>query len=513
MLRLAIKFEGANRMLDIRQCFEERLMGGAPGLNDELVDMMLESDENEVYFLSTTEYFKSAKNLAKLNGAWHLSCSLALGRLFTNTSIPLNLYGFSRKGQKGVLIANWTGPNTANADIQRTAELEYVEFSAEYRQYLSECEQLVNKGTIPNDHDGAEFVRLSSESILPDKWEPAYYNKKNRALRKIVAKEETVPLGELARILIPHPARQRDAAVPTVKSKDLAFPFHADELSFDKGSDVQIEPGDVILQVYGKSNKSIVYNGNPIAYAGLGLAVIRPAGNISSEYLCLYLTSSFAKDILASLQTGLAIKQISSKDLTNLPVVVPTQGNAYYQAIYDKLANPQVRDYIDLSDLKTGKASEAEGVLDEELTKNIKAFNARRLKSFLTSDIRELNTCFTHGAYKATIILAGSILEAALIDWLSEIKNVDYFKQDYYVKRKDGRKAKATLYDYIDEIELIERPDWVDEAKMAHAIREKRNQVHAKLCIKEKDINEGTARMVCNYLEKVLKTREAGTSR
>lgn len=499
-------------MLDIRQCFEERLMGGAPGLNDELVDMMLESNEDEVYFVSTAEYFKSARNLAKLNGAWHLSCSLALGRLFTNTSIPFNLYGFSRKKQKGVLIANWTGPNTANADIQHIAELEYIEFSAEYRQYLSECEQLVNKGTIPNDHNGAEFVRLSSENILPDKWEPAYYNKKNRALRKLVAKEETIPLRELAQILIPRPTRQRDDTVLTVKSKDLAFPFDADELSYDKGSNVRIEPGDVILQVYGKTNKSIVYSGSSIAYAGSGLAVIRPTGNISSKYLCLYLTSTFAKDILASLQTGLAIKRITGKDLASLPVVVPTQGNKYYQAMYDKLANPQVCDYIDLSDLKTGKASEAEGILDEELAKNIKAFNVRRLKSFLTSDIRELNTCFKHGAYKATIILAGSILEAVLIDWLSEIKNIDYFKHDYYVRRKDGRTAKATLYDYIDEIELIEQPDWVDEAKMAHAIREKRNQVHAKLCIEEKDINEDTARMVCNYLKQVLKTREAGMS-
>lgn len=488
-------------------------MGGAPGLNDELVDMMLESDEDKVYFLSTTEYFKPAKNLAKLNGAWHLSCSLALGRLFTNTSMPFNLYGFSRKRQKSVLIANWTGPNTVNNDVQHVTELEYVEFSAEYRRYLSECEQLVNKGTIPNDHDGVEFVRLSSENIVPDKWEPAYYNKKNRALRKLVAKEETIPLGQISQILIPHPARKRDAAVPTVKSKDLAFPFNADELSYGKGSDVLIEPGDVILQVCGKSNKSIVYSGSSNAYAGLGLAVIKPAGNISSEYLCLYLTSGFAKDILASLQSGLVTKRISSSDLAGLPVVLPTQGDAYYQAMYDRLANPQALDYINLSDLKTGKASEAEGILDEELTKNIKAFNARRLKSFLTSDIRELNTCFTHGAYKATIILAGSILEAVLIDWLSEIKNVDYFKQDYYVSRKDGRRAKATLYDYIDEIELIERPDWVDEAKMAHAIREKRNQVHAKLCIEEKDINEDTARMVCNYLKKVLKTREAGMSR
>lgn len=34
----------------------------------------------------------------------------------------------------------------------------------------------------------------------------------------------------------------------------------------------------------------------------------------------------------------------------------------------------------------------------------------------------ELRTCFNSNAYKAAIILAGSILEAFLIDWLSKYK-------------------------------------------------------------------------------------------
>ena len=34
--------------------------------------------------------------------------------------------------------------------------------------------------------------------------------------------------------------------------------------------------------------------------------------------------------------------------------------------------------------------------------------------------LKELNICFKNKAYKAALILAGSILEAVLIDWLSE---------------------------------------------------------------------------------------------
>ena len=44
---------------------------------------------------------------------------------------------------------------------------------------------------------------------------------------------------------------------------------------------------------------------------------------------------------------------------------------------------------------------------------------------------------------------------------------------------------------------------------MAHQIRKKRNLVHAKLGIAADEVNEETARMVIEYLDKVLRTRGA----
>lgn len=59
--------------------------------------------------------------------------------------------------------------------------------------------------------------------------------------------------------------------------------------------------------------------------------------------------------------------------------------------------------------------------------------------TFITDDIKELNACYRAKAYKATLILAGSILEAVLIDWLSEINQADYFTNDYIVTDRNGR--------------------------------------------------------------------------
>mgnify|MGYP001077431275 FL=1 len=142
-----------------------------------------------------------------------------------------------------------------------------------------------------------------------------------------------------------------------------------------------------------------------------------------------------------------------------------------------------------------------------ELLETLKVHSTNQLQEMLHDDWKELNDCFRVGAYKATLILAGSILEAVLIDWLSEINREDYFQKDYMVTDRNGRLKRADLIDYINEIKYIERPHWIDEANKAHEIRKKRNLVHAKLGINSDEINEETCRMVINYLKDVIKTR------
>ena len=141
----------------------------------------------------------------------------------------------------------------------------------------------------------------------------------------------------------------------------------------------------------------------------------------------------------------------------------------------------------------------------------------------MESDIKEINICFRNKAYKATLILAGSVLEGILIDWLSEIKGEDYFEKQYMVKKqrldkknqpildKYGRfqyfEKEAALVDYINEIKVLARPKWM-KAEEAHIIRKKRNLVHAKLCLSEsKGINEETCKEVIQYLKEVIETR------
>ena len=96
-----------------------------------------------------------------------------------------------------------------------------------------------------------------------------------------------------------------------------------------------------------------------------------------------------------------------------------------------------------------------------------------------------------------------------LTDWLSEIHGTNFFENDYMIETRNGHCRQARLSDMINEIRELEKPDWLEEAKLAHKIRKKRNLVHATLCVKADDVNEQTARMVIEYLDRVLRTRGA----
>ena len=131
----------------------------------------------------------------------------------------------------------------------------------------------------------------------------------------------------------------------------------------------------------------------------------------------------------------------------------------------------------------------------------------------MKEDLEELDTCYSSGAYKATLILAGSILEAFLLDWLSEIDGKNYFVEPYKIRvqKADGTykwEKKEQLNVYIDQIKELERPDWMEPSEKAHFIRESRNSVHAKVCLKrEIGINAETCSKVITYLKDIIDTR------
>ena len=202
--------------------------------------------------------------------------------------------------------------------------------------------------------------------------------------------------------------------------------------------------------------------------------------SLSPYYIWALLNSEFLQDYcLAHFEWYDGV--FEPVEMDELPCIIPEQINeAYFKKKYEII--------------KQAKLSVQEKLENKEDD----SFFDKNAKQIILKDLAELRLCFKSKAYKAAIIMAGSILEAFLIDWLSEIDGVNYFTQ----KTENDR-----LLDYINRIQDLKKSSWDDAAKKATEIRKKRNLVHAKLYINDNDISKETCTEVINYLEYVVKTR------
>lgn len=136
-----------------------------------------------------------------------------------------------------------------------------------------------------------------------------------------------------------------------------------------------------------------------------------------------------------------------------------------------------------------------------------KSFSSDEAKKSVEKYLAEIKNDIDAGSYYSATILMGSVLEAFLIDWLSEIDGKDYFHEDYMiVDKKYHHERRADLKDYIDEIQK-KRPDWIAGAKKATEIRKKRNLVHAKLYIAEGEISQDICYEMLQNLEAIINNR------
>lgn len=249
-------------------------------------------------------------------------------------------------------------------------------------------------------------------------------------------------------------------------------------------------------------------------YAPPGSNVIR-AKDISPEYLYFYLTGKIARRI------QMAFSVVAGKTRTaqpfrlqDFPIVRPAQNEQFYIDKFAQLAKPdRVYEYVDISPESTLTA-----LLKNECVDRLEQKNLVALRKLIENDFTELKICYDHKAYKTAIILAGSILEAFVIDWLSELDNVNYF-QNIFPERDDadqpiiidGHLKEADLNYKL--LALLARQarlgeKWYSIYLDADEIRKKRNNVHAKLSISDPTHNSQiTCANVIQRLERVIKSR------
>ncbi len=459
--------------------------------------------------------------MSALKEKYSIMAVCELGDIYIEAGTKMVLIGFTKENSRRVVFSVYHGSVYSSkrvSDSEKGSITILVErFTDPYKMYI---EALTKKFSgVDIKVNDAEINTVGVNDIDFEHLYPKYYTQKAIAIRNFIQKEQTVDLCEIADVI--RPTVNRDGVKgKCITYRDMRYPL--DELSLNDRdiTDVKLQKGDILFTEVSNCLPYLFQGSSSDIYASHTLIVIRPH-SILPEYLFLYLSSDTAKTIFESNSLGSYFCNLTSQRIKKFPIVLPKYDDQKYikdfeaitafdRRIYNKDQIERLGTYYEhiyrlINDKE--KPENIEDILNIELANTIKVHNEEQLRTFLTDDLKELNICFKNKAYKAALILAGSILEAVLIDWLSEINGVDYFEHDFMVKDRNGRNKRADLIDYINEIKEIERPNWMEEANKAHEIRKKRNLVHAKLCISTDAINENVCREVIGYLGDVLKTR------
>lgn len=495
---------------------------------DEWLERILEEETKEeawvITITSILQAFDKRTILDKLLNKYCIKGVYNLGSPYVDTGIRLELIHLTEKSNSYINFSIYKGQMfTGKLGRGRQKEGTFIlsdRFSSKYERYLEALENWINGGKLPEDDVMGEYEynSISFSSVEKEHLSPEYYSKKAIKVRKLLKQENIVRLEEVADVLSVRPINNETGKV--VGLSDLKYPFNTDMIKERTATSIVLQKNDIILPTVNNIKPFLIIDDlDETIYASQYMIVLR-CRNIQPEYLFLYLGSEVCQTVIESQKIGSIISRITFKSAKNIPVIMPTKDEQDYHLQAYILTHSE-RSYQINEDVETRafeywnklikkqekKAEKVEDILSIELLNTLKVHSANQLQKMLQDDWKELNECFRVKAYKATLILAGSILEAVLIDWLSEIKGENYFEKDYMVTDRNGRKKRADLIDYINEIKYIERPHWIDEATKAHEIRKKRNLVHAKLGINSDEINEDSCRMVIDYLRDVIKTR------
>lgn len=488
--------------------------------------IITEESRDEVAFITTEQAFLSENNKQVLMEKYQVVGIYMLGAFFPGSMVPFYIVHLSKKFPNELRFALFYGKcydvRITNDDRNSFPSLP-KSFTAEWKTYVGLLEQWMNGDVPPLSNEKYEFNVVSREKLYKDCLLPDVYSKEKIEVREIVASKDTKDLSTFADVLISHTCPDKKRKVKVLRPKDFNYPLEVSNIRLGQPTNIVLKRGDIIVpRSYFHGSKPYLFNceGRLRIYAPMFCYVIR-CKTILPEYLYLYLSSDIGAKVLKARYIGSLGKYIIKRDLEDFPVALPIHDEQKYVSDFNMLTSFGIRDYDHLrqfnaeyerianSILDNKKNETVEDIINQEVAGRIKAYTEDQLRSFLIEDMKELNACFRAKAYKATLILAGSILEAVLIDWLSEIHGKNYFKKRFYIKDKDsGQSRHANLIDYIDEIKELKRPDWVEEAEKAHKIRENRNLVHAQLCMKaDKKIDKDLCLEVISYLEDVLKTR------
>lgn len=432
------------------------------------------------FFHSQDKNFKILRDFLFNN--WKVKAVIDLSSIWAPITSLRFAYLFLDKIQTDKVLFSKYIPRIQPLKSYNNYESKEMKFDEHYQNYLRITEKWLELGAFPESISQYVFIEVPMTEIDCDRLFFERHDPQIFQIKELISKENILPLEDLAEIINTNSSGKRPEKGYVLKVVNFTYPIDYERIvESDKNiSGVKLKKGDIILFLTANAPKLyLIYEEPPIPlYASLNSLIIRLRDQLlSPEYLILYFNSDTIKQYLAYFQIGAVLKRISLKDLKSFPIIIPEKrvlDNA--TGVFNQLFLQKENKLQEINNLIFNGSS---NITDKQIQKDfilegierLKVFKVEILDKLIKSDLNELERCLENKIYKSCLVLCGSILEAVLLDWLSEIENRDYYS---------GSDDRIELIEIIKRLSGYKCLDY-DTSTKAHLIRKQRNLIHPRV--------------------------------
>lgn len=382
---------------------------------------------------------------------------------------------------------------------------EYGELESYYLEYLRSIDLAIHDDK-KSDYVSEQYRMFGVDPVrIQDRAHIDFYKPELMELEAKYAHEDTVRLGDIADIIRPNERQESGDQLFSIKLSDALYPLRSSALVpvREDAHIAKVRSGDIVTNRFLNSAYQNLTKRQDIVIANSQMIIRLHDKRFNTAYLTTYLNSERMRVYFERRKRGVAIQMITSSDLSDFPIVVPsTRTNQAAKNFLNSIG--EFNNTADLIKAIDQVLFAPNPLLDKplqnellaEMRTNLQTTKNIQIRELFDLDLHEIEKCYKSGAYKACLVLCGSLLEALILDWLSEIDKHNYFEDTDI----------TNLENLINKLRSAERLSQ-HEAHMAHDIRKKRNLIHPKNYIANTPLEKSVCEAVLNDLKPLVVTR------
>jgi hypothetical protein len=413
------------------------------------------------------------------------------------TNIGMQLYVFRKSEAANERI--WFGEllqnrrpfkrRSFNWRTQKDVGIEFGEPEGFFLEYLESINLAIGDGK-KLDYVNP-YYRIFGTDTLGDRLNIDYYRPEFIESETKIAHEDTVRLGEIAELINPRETKEENETLHTIKLSIATYPLRSESiLEVRPGARIaRVNKGDIVTNKFLNSAYLNLTERRDLVIANTQVIIRLHDKRFNAAYLTTYLNSERMKVFFERRKRGTTIPIISKQDLADFEIVVPTPrtndaAKKFLSSMGEFVSTGERIKAIDQLLFQKNPLLDKplQNELLYELHSKLQATKNTQIRELFELDLHEIEKCYKAGAYKASLVLCGSLLEALVLDWLSEVDQHNYFEDTDIIN----------LEHMIDKLRSAERLSQ-HEAHLAHGIRKKRNLIHPKNYI----VNSPLEKSVC----------------